>query len=95
MQFSPEKYKNIGMFLRDECCCEESDDECALEASVKEVEKIINDIGMNIPLGKQGVKESDFEEIADGTIKYMAGGLDNDPRRASKEDIIDILKKSF
>ncbi|NLO99678.1 MAG: iron-containing alcohol dehydrogenase [Clostridiaceae bacterium] len=95
MKFCPEKYKNIGLFLRDECCCEETDDDCSLEASVKEVEKLINDIGMNIPLSKQGVKESDFEEIANGTIKYMAGGLDNDLRKASKDDIIDILKKSF
>ncbi len=95
MNSSPEKYKNIGMFLRDECCCEESEDGCKLEAAVIEVEKLINDIGMNIPLSKQGVKESDFEEIANGTIKYMAGGLGNDPKMASKNDIIDVLKKSF
>lgn len=99
MRFSmgsrPDKYKNIGMFLRDECCCKEDESICELEASVMEVEKLIEDIGMNIPLSKQGVKESDLEEIAAGTIKYMSGGLDLDPKRATKEDIIEILKKSF
>lgn len=99
MRFSmgnwPEKYKKIGMFLRDECCCNDEEGGCKLEDSVKEVEKLISDIGLNLPLSKQGVKESDFEEIAKGTTKYMAGGLDLDPRKASKEDIIEILRKSF
>ncbi len=95
MDSKPEKYKNIGMFLRDEICCEENGGCCSCESSVQEVEKLINDIGMNIPLSKQGVKESDFDEIATGTTKYMGGGLNLDPKRASKEDIIKILKKSF
>ena len=99
MRFSmdqrPEKYKKIGMFLRDECCCNEDEAGCGLEDSVTEVEKLIREIGMNIPLGQQGVKESDFEEIARGTIKYMGGGLDLDPKKAGKEDIITILQKSF
>jgi alcohol dehydrogenase len=95
MDSRPEKYKNIGLFLRDEMCCEENDGCCSCENSVQEVEKLINDIGMNIPLSKQGVKESDFDEIATGTTKYMGGGLEQDPKRSSKEDIIEILKKSF
>lgn len=94
MASSPEKYKNIGMFLRDECCCD-GEECCNPESSVQEVEKLINDIEMNIPLSKQGVKESDFAEIAGGTTKYMGGGLDNDPRKSNYEDIIAILKKSF
>ena len=99
MRFSmnnrPEKYKNIGMFLRGECCCEEENGACSLENSVVEVEKIINDIGMNIPLSAQGVKLEHLEEIADGTIKYMSGGLELDPKKANKEDILEILRKSF
>lgn len=95
MNEKPEKYKNIGMFLRDECCCENDSEVCNLESTLKEVEKIISDIGMNIPLSKQGVKEEHLEEIANGTIKYMSGGLDLDPKRANKEDILEILKKSF
>jgi alcohol dehydrogenase class IV len=95
MNARPEKYKNIGMFLRDECCCVETSEACSLEATINEVEKLINDIGLNIPLNKQGVKQEHLEEIANGTIKYMSGGLDLDPKKASKEDILEILKKSF
>ncbi|MBC7959610.1 MAG: iron-containing alcohol dehydrogenase, partial [Vallitaleaceae bacterium] len=93
MNSRPEKYKNIGRFLRNEDCC--ADDSFSLEDSVAEVEKLINDIGMNQPLHTQGVKIEHLEEIANGTIKYMSGGLDLDPKRASKEDILEILKKSF
>ncbi|MGI6777123.1 MAG: iron-containing alcohol dehydrogenase [Acetivibrionales bacterium] len=95
MNSRPEKFKKIGMLLRDECCCGDDGECCNLERSVQEVEKLIKDIGMDIPLGKQGVKESDLEEIAEGTIGYMAGSVDLDPRKASKEDIIDLLRKSL
>ena len=95
MNSRPEKYRNIGRLLRNDCCCSSEESSCEPDASVIEVEKLIEDIGMNIPLGKQGVKEADLEEIAVGTIKYMSGALDLDPRRASKNDIIEILKKSL
>lgn len=98
MRFSmnerPEKFKKIGLLLKGECCCGD-DTEYTPEESVKEVEKIIKDIGLDIPLGKQGVKETDFVEIAEGTLEYMAGGVDLDPTKATKEDIIEILKKSL
>lgn len=94
MNARAEKYKNIGMFLRDECCCEETD-ACSPESSVQAVEKLIADIGMNIPLSAQGVKPEDLEAIALGTLKYMAGGLALDPKLADKHDILDILNKSM
>ena len=65
------------------------------EDSVKEVELLIKDVGLYKPLRQQGVKESDFEAIADGTLRYMAGAVDLDPRKATKQDILDILKKSW
>jgi alcohol dehydrogenase class IV len=96
MRFSmsalPEKYKNIGLCLRNESL---DNADWKTEDSVKEVEKLIKDIGMYKPLSEQGVKESDFEEIADGTLRYMAGAVELDPRPASKEDILDILKNSL
>jgi alcohol dehydrogenase class IV len=96
MRFSmsalPEKYKHIGLFLLDECIEKE---DWQPEDSVKEVEKLIKDIGMYKPLRQQGVKESDFEAIADGTLRYMAGAVKLDPREATKADILDVLKKSF
>ena len=47
------------------------------------------------PLRQQGVKESDFEAIADGTLRYMAGCVKLDPREATQTDILEILKKSL
>lgn len=96
MRFSmsalPDKYKNIGLCLRNESL---DNADWQPEDTVKEVEALIKDIGMYKPLGQQGVKESDFEEIADGTLRYMAGAVELDPRPAKKEDILDILKNSF
>lgn len=96
MRFSmnalPAKYKAIGLFLRNE-----SADKAGWqpEDSVQEVEALIKDIGLYKPLRQQGVKESDFEAIADGTLRYMAGAVDLDPRKATKADILEILKKSW
>lgn len=95
MRFSmsalPEKYANIGLFLRDEAA---GKDGWQPEDSVKEVETLIKDIGLNQPLSEQGVQESDFEKIADDTLRYMAGAVELDPRPATKADILEILKKS-
>lgn len=96
MRFSmnalPDKYKKIGLLLRGELP-ERTD--WQPEESVKEVEQLIKDVGLYKPLRQQGVKESDFEAIADGTLRYMAGAVDLDPRKATKQDILDILKKSW
>ncbi len=96
MRFSmsalPEKYANIGLFLRDQ---QVGKADWTPEESVQEVEKLIQDIGLNQPLGQQGVKESDLEAIADGALGYMAGAVELDPRKATKADILDILRKSL
>jgi len=96
MRFSmnalPEKYKKIGLLLRGELP-ERSD--WQPEESVKEVEQLIKDVGLYKPLRQQGVKASDFEAIADGTLRYMAGAVDLDPRKATKQDILDILNASW
>lgn len=96
MRFSmnalPEKYKNIGLFLRDDPSGKAG---WTPENGVQEVEKLIKDIGMYKPLSQQGVKESDFEAIAEGTLGYMGGAVDLDPQKATKDDIIEILRKSL
>ena len=95
MEFNPKKYKNIGIFLRDEPNSDEMRAKYSVESSVQEAEKLISDIGMNISLAKQGVVVSDFEEISKGTMKYMGGGLSVENRAMAKEDIIEILNKSI
>jgi alcohol dehydrogenase len=92
MRGNPDKFKNIGMFLRDEIVNLGQD---RLEDSVREVERLIADIGLNNGLGKQGVKESDIEAIADGVIRYMGGSITIDPMNPGKKDLVQILKQSM
>ena len=97
MHKDPAKFRNIGLLLKDECIGADSEniDKADLEASVKEVERLIKDIGLDIPLSKLGVKESEIEPIAEGTVGYMGIGVEKDLRMADKKDVVDILKKSF
>ena len=55
MQANEEKYKKIGLLLRDETC-EQVISEFTTEDAVQEVEKLIKDIGMDIPLANRELK---------------------------------------
>lgn len=92
MKSAPNKFKNIAMFLRDEYPGTFS---CSLEESLEEVESVINDLGLNTPLSKQGLREKDIEKAADGVIRYMGGSIENDPAMPNREDILQIIKDSF
>ncbi|HHU48478.1 MAG: iron-containing alcohol dehydrogenase [Caldicoprobacterales bacterium] len=94
MNQDPEKYKKIGLLLRDETC-EQVISEFTPEDAIQEVEKLIKDIGLDIPLSKQGVEEADLERIADAAFEYMSGAFDLDLRTPTREDIINILRASF
>jgi alcohol dehydrogenase class IV len=92
MRANPDKFKNIGMFLRDEVvnCGQDR-----LEDSVREVERLIADVGLDNGLAKQGVKESDIELIAENVIRYMGGSIEIDPMNPTKKDLVEILRKSM
>ena len=92
MRGNPDKFKNIGMFLRDEVTNEGQD---RLEDSVREVERLIADIGLNRGLAKQGVKEADLDKIAANVIRYMGGSIEIDPMNPTKDDLVAILKASM
>ena len=92
MRGNPEKFKNIGMFLRDEYINSGQD---LLEDSVCEVEKVIADVGLDNGLATQGVKESDIDQIAQGVIDYMGGSIEIDPMDPGKEDLVRILQESM
>ncbi len=92
MRANPDKFKKIGMFLRDE---HDLHGQNLLEDSVAEVEKLIRDIGLNVPLSRQGVKAGDIERIADGVVRYMGGSIEIDPARPTKKDLVEILQKSL
>ena len=92
MKAYPDKFRKIAMFLRDEYGNSETYE---LEDSVREVELLIHDLGLDVPLSKQGLKEKDIERAADGVIRYMGSSITNDPAMPTREDIIDIIRKSF
>lgn len=88
----PARFKKIGILLSGQEIMPEG---WTVEDSVKVVEQFIKDIGMDIPLSKQGVSESDFQAIIDGTAGYMAGGLATNCLPVSKEDIRKVLEQSL
>jgi len=92
MRGNPDKFKNIGMFLRDEYVNSGQD---LLEDSVREVELLISDLGLNRGLSKLGVKETEIEQIADGVVGYMGGSIEIDPMDPTKEDLVEILQASM
>ena len=93
MSSNPEKYKNIGAWLMG---YEFVPADWTPEKTVESVEKLISDIGMNIPLSQQGVKRSDFDKIIAGTIGYMGGGCNNDPAAPiTAEDVRKVLEGSI
>jgi alcohol dehydrogenase len=92
MKAYPDKFRRIAMFLRDECGAPES---YSLEDSIKEVEALIEDVGLGAPLSRQGLKEKDIERAADGVIRYMGGSITNDPAAPKREDLIAIIRKVF
>jgi alcohol dehydrogenase class IV len=92
MRANPDKFKNIGMFLRDENIKMGQD---LLEDSVAEVEALIRDIGLDKGLASMGVKENHIEQIANGVINYMGGSIEIDPMDLVKEDLIKIIKDSM
>jgi alcohol dehydrogenase class IV len=92
MKTSPDKFRKIAMFLRGECGDPQN---YSLEDSVNEVETLIRDIGLGKPLSQQGLKEKDIERAAENVIRYMEGAITNDPTRPTREDMIEIIRKSF
>ena len=92
MRSFPDKFRDIGRFLRNEHKPSES---YSLEDGVSEVEALIADVGLGAPLSEQGLKESDIERAADGVVGYMSGSIANDPAAPSREDIIGIIRKAY
>jgi alcohol dehydrogenase class IV len=96
MRFSmnslPKKFADIGLLLRDE---PRGSTSWTPENSVREVEAFIRDIGAPRALREAGVKELDFERIADDTLRVTAGSVGLDARKASKQDVLGILASAY
>lgn len=88
----PEKYKKIGAWLSG---FDTVPADWTPEKTVEVVEQFIKDIGMDIPLSQQGVKESDFDAIVEGATGYMSGGMELDPVPVTAQDVRKVLEESF
>ncbi|MEQ8164373.1 MAG: iron-containing alcohol dehydrogenase, partial [Smithellaceae bacterium] len=62
----------------------------ALEA----VESLIEDCGISSSLAEFGIKEKDFPALADVALT-VARPLENNPRKITKEDAIEIYSDAF
>jgi len=92
MRANPDKFRKIAMFLRDEWGTESN---FKIEDSVAEVERLIHDIGLDVPLSRLGLKDSEIDRAVDGVIAYMEGSITNDPSMPRREDILEIVRQSF
>lgn len=95
MRARPEKYKKLGMLLRNENVPADKSEAELLNDSKNEIRKLIEAIRLETRLSSLGIKESDLEAIAKGTVGYMGGAVELDPRKASMKDVLDILKEAF
>jgi alcohol dehydrogenase class IV len=91
----PDKFKNVGRFIRNEAIPDSADINKELEMTLSEVKKIQQDIGITFGLSKVGVKEGHLEEIAKNTLYVTAGSVSNDAKSAGFEDVITLLRKSM
>jgi alcohol dehydrogenase len=91
----PDRFKNVGRFIRNEAIVDSADINKELEMTLSEVKKIQQDIGITFGLSKVGVKEGHLEEIAKNTLYVTAGSVSNDAKSAGFEDVITLLRKSM
>ena len=92
MNARPEKFRLVGIFLRG---LDSNLQSFSLEDSVSEIEKIIKDVGLNIPLSSQGVRKDQIETIVHGTLGYMKGCVDLDAKFPTFEEAKAIITKSM
>jgi alcohol dehydrogenase class IV len=91
----PDKFKNIGRFIRNENISDNADVNKELELTLTEVKKLQQGTGITFGLSKVGVTEEHLEEIAKNTLYVTVGSVLNDARSASFDDVIALLRKSM
>ncbi len=55
--------------------------------------RLAKDVGIPSSLKEMGVKEEDFELMAENALKD--GNAGSNPRKGKKEDIINLFKKAY
>ena len=88
---NPQKFANIAEFMG-----ENIDGLSVMEAAEKAINamfKLSTDIGIPASLKEMGVKEADFEYMAEMALKD--GNAFSNPRKGNENDIIEIFKSAF
>ncbi len=95
MKSRPEKYKKLGMLLRNEAVLADKSEDDLLNDGISEILKLVVDIGLETRLNRLGIKAHDLEAIARDTVGYMSGAVALDPRKAGMEEVLNILKEAY
>jgi alcohol dehydrogenase len=67
----------------------------AAARSVGALRRLMDDIGFTTSLADLGVAPDAIETIARDAASYMTRGIENSPRKATVEDLVEILRKSL
>jgi len=89
---APEKFTDIAEAMGE--CIDGLPVREAAYLAVEAVEALIEDCGIVTSLEKLGIKEKDFPALADVALT-VARPLENNPRKVTKEDAIEIYTDAF
>lgn len=80
-----EKYEKIAQALGGKTAAD----------AISLVQKLLEDIGLNIRLGDLGIENTDINWMSENSIKIMKANVDNNPRKVTPSDIVTLYEKSI
>lgn len=92
-QAAPEKFATMAEWLGEDVAGLPPDKAAA--RSVDGLARLIEDIGFSTSLSDLGVSAEAIQTIAGDAARYMRRGIENSPRRASLDDLVQLLERSL
>ena len=86
------EYAQLARRLFAEKCKDKSTSECA-DLMIQEVTRLSNDVGTAVRLGDLGIKESDYQLLAEKSL--ADGNIHKNPIMPSLDDVIAIFKSAY
>ncbi len=71
------------------------EDENTEDNLILKIKEFLKGIGLDVTLSGLGVNRDGFGELADESLRYMGGGVSNNPVTATKEQIVLLLNRSM
>ena len=90
---APEKFATMAEWLGEDVSGLSVEEAAA--RSVDGLRRLMSDIGFTTSLADLGVRADAIERIAQDAAGYMTRGIENSPRRASVEDLVELLQRSL